>query len=170
MNGASVAVVDSYVSDFKEVGADTQALWSYNSRGALKIVNNYLEAAAENMMFGGAAPKVTNLIPSDIEIRRNHFFKPLAWVGSSWSIKNLLEFKDAQRVLVEGNVLENLWQADQQGFSLVITPRIDDFLGPWEGILDITIRLNKFINVVQGITVSGADSDGVSGTSPVPYR
>ena len=31
MNGARIAVIDSHVSDFKEVGADTQALWTYNS-------------------------------------------------------------------------------------------------------------------------------------------
>jgi len=53
MNGASVAVVDSYVSDFKEVSADTQALASWNGAGPFKIVNNYLEAAGENVIFGG---------------------------------------------------------------------------------------------------------------------
>src|SRR5437016_4191159 len=94
MNGASVAVVDSYVSDFKEVGADSQALWTYNSPGPLKIVNNYLEAAAENFMSGGADPAIANLVPSDIEIRRNHFFKPLSWITENspnlWTVKNLL--------------------------------------------------------------------------------
>ena len=30
-------------------------------------------------MFGGADPAVTNLVPSDIVLRRNHLFKPLAW-------------------------------------------------------------------------------------------
>ena len=49
----SVAVIDSYVSDFKEIGADNQALWAYNSPGPLKITNNYLEAAGENVLFGG---------------------------------------------------------------------------------------------------------------------
>src|SRR5438046_76211 len=92
MNGGSVAVVDSYVSDFKEVGADTQAVWSYNSPGPLKIQNNYLEATSENVLFCGKHPDIANLIPSDIEIRRNYFFKPLSWLGSSYSVKNLLEF------------------------------------------------------------------------------
>jgi hypothetical protein len=30
-------------------------------------------------MFGGADPAVANLVPSDIVLRRNHLFKPLAW-------------------------------------------------------------------------------------------
>jgi hypothetical protein len=30
-------------------------------------------------MFGGADPSIPDLVPSDIEIRRNHLFKPLSW-------------------------------------------------------------------------------------------
>ena len=90
----SVAIIDSYLSDFKENGNDTQALWTYNSPGPLKIVNNYLEASGENFMTGGADPAIANLVPSDIEIRRNHFFKPLSWIGMQWTVKNLLEFQE----------------------------------------------------------------------------
>jgi hypothetical protein len=162
MNGAAVAVVDSYVSDFKEVGADTQALWTYNSPGPLKIVNNYLEAAGENFMSGGADPAIANLVPSDIEIRRNHFFKPLAWIGSAWIVKNLLEFKNAQRVLVEGNLLENNWAAAQNGFSLLLTPRNQSNTAPWCVTQDITIRLNKLINIGSGINIAGRDSPNIS--------
>src|SRR5207245_7220395 len=155
MNGASVAVVDSYVSDFKEVGADTQALWSHNSPGPLKIVNNYLEAAGENVMTGGADPSITNLVPSDIEIRRNHFFKPLAWITSSWSVKNLLEFKNAQRVLVERNIFENCWAGGQTGDPVVITPRNQNGGGTWTVTKDMNIRLNKHMNNVGSVRVIG---------------
>jgi len=160
MNGAAVAVVDSYISDFKEVGADTQALWTYNSPGPLKIVNNYLEAAGENFMSGGAGPAIANLVPSDIEIRHNHLFKPLAWVGTTWSVKNLLEFKNGQRVLVEGNIFENNWAASQSGFSVLLTPRNDNGSSPWEAVQDITFRLNKLINVGNGINILGRDNAG----------
>ena len=33
LNGNSMAVIDSYVSDFKEVGADTQAVFGFNGFG-----------------------------------------------------------------------------------------------------------------------------------------
>ena len=46
MDGAYVAVVDSYISDFQEEGADTQGLLAYNTTGPLQIRNNYIEAAA----------------------------------------------------------------------------------------------------------------------------
>ena len=165
MDGISVAVVDSYVSDFKEVGADTQALWAYNSPGPFKIANNYLEAAGENVMFGGADPKIADLVPSDIEIRHNHFFKPLAWMGSAWSVKNLLEFKNAQRVLVDGNRFENNWPKAQNGFSILVTPRNQGGTAPWSIVQDITFRFNMLVNLAQGFNLAGHDSEHPSQNS-----
>ena len=79
MNSRHTAVIDSYLSDFKEVGADSQAIAGWNGAGPFRIANNYLEAAGENVMFGGADPTIRDLVPADIEIRRNHFAKPLRW-------------------------------------------------------------------------------------------
>src|SRR5678816_3181005 len=83
-----------------------------NGPGPYHIINNYIEAAAENIMFGGADAKIPNLVPSDIEIRRNHVFKPLSWkvgdpsyLGRHWAIKNLLELKNARRVTIDGNTV-----------------------------------------------------------------
>jgi len=158
MDGIRIAVIDSHVSDFKEVGADSQALWAYNTPGPIKIVNNFIEAAGENVMFGGADPQIPNCVPSDIEIRLNHFFKPLSWMGLKWTVKNLLEFKNARRVLVEKNRFENHWPAAQNGFSLLITPRNQNSKAPWSATQDITIRLNRFVNVAQGINILGTDN------------
>ena len=67
-------------------------------------------------IFGGAKPSVDNLIPSDMEIRGNHFTRPLSWRpgdpsygGTAWYVKNLFELKNGQRVLFEGNLLEHNW-------------------------------------------------------------
>ena len=130
----------------------------HNSPGPIKVVNNYLEAAGENFMAGGADPAITNLVPSDIEIRRNRFYKPLSWIGSAWSVKNLLELKNAQRVLIEGNSFENNWLAAQNGFSVLITPRNQSNGAPWSVTQDITIRLNKLVNLGQGFNISGTDT------------
>ena len=35
--------------------------------------------------------------------------------GTLWNVKNLLEFKNAQRVKVDGNVFEHMWPASQSG-------------------------------------------------------
>ena len=154
MNGASVAVIDSYVSDFKETGADSQALTAWSTTGPIKIVNNHLEGAGENLMFGGTDPTIPNAVPSDIEIRCNDFFKPLEWMQQSWVVKNLLEFKNAQRVIVEGNHFENNWPSGQSGFALLLTP--------WSVVQDITIRRNVFVNIAQGINMLGQDAPNIS--------
>ena len=96
VNSASTAIIDSYISDIHEVGADSQAICGWNGPGPFKIVNNHLEGAGENIMFGGAPPSLPNLIASDVEFRLNHVFKPLSWkrgdpayAGRHWTIKNL---------------------------------------------------------------------------------
>jgi hypothetical protein len=162
MNGAFISVIDSYISDCKEDGADSQALLAYSTVGPLKIVNNYLEGAGENVLFGGADPSIPNAVPSDIEIRCNLFFKPLNWMNELWDVKNLLEFKNAQRVLVEGNRFENCWPNAQNGFALLFTPRNQNNTAPWSVVQDITVRFNTWLNIAQGVNISGYDSPNVS--------
>ena len=79
LNSASSIVVNSHISEIHVAGYDSQAILGYNGPGPFKIVNNYLEAAGENIMFGGGDPRIAGLVPSDIEIRYNHLFKPLRW-------------------------------------------------------------------------------------------
>jgi len=138
LNSASTAVIDSHISDCHEEGADSQAIGGWNGAGPFKIVNNYLEGAGENFMLGGADPAIPNLVPSDIEFRRNHCFKPLTWrigdpsyAGRPWGIKNLFELKNAQRALIDGNIFENNWTMAQNGFAILFTVRNQDGKSPW---------------------------------------
>jgi hypothetical protein len=159
MNGNSIAVVDSYVSDFKERGADAQALWGANGAGPFRIHNNYLEGSGENLMFGGADPTISGLVPSDIEITANNFFKPEAWRSQGWSVKNLLELKNARRVLIDGNVLEQNWASAQTGFAVLFTPRNQDGGAPWSAVQDVTFSNNAVRNVGSGVNILGRDGD-----------
>ncbi len=156
-NAAFLAVVDSYFDGFREHGADSQAIVAYNTSGPIKVVNNYLSGAGENLLFGGADSADPTLVPSDIEIRGNYFFKPLSWLGSKWVIKNLLEFKSAKRVLVTENRFENIWAAGQSGFALLITPRNQDGRANWTVVEDVTVSNNRFINIGSGINILGTD-------------
>jgi hypothetical protein len=166
MNSKSISVIDSYLSDFKEVGADTQAIMGWNGPGPFKIVNNYLEGAGENVMFGGADPTIPNLVPSDIEIRRNQFSKRLSWkmgdpsyASIHWSVKNILELKNAQRVLVEGNIFENNWADAQNGFAILFTVRNQDGSAPWSVVEDVTFRNNIVRHTASGINILGQDDN-----------
>ena len=77
LNGAAIAVIDSSSLNFHQMLEDSQAIAGWDGPGPFKIVNNHLEAAGENVLFGGADPSIQGLVPSDIEVRRNHFSKPL---------------------------------------------------------------------------------------------
>jgi hypothetical protein len=71
MNGARLAVIESHVANFHDANTDSQAVGGANGPGPFKIVNNFLEATGENIMFGGSDPAIAGLVPSDIEVRRN---------------------------------------------------------------------------------------------------
>lgn len=165
-NGASLAVIDSYISDIHHLvpGYDAAAIWAWNGPGPFKIVNNYLEASAVNLFFGGEGPTVPNLVPSDIEIRGNYLFKPLSWRagdptfgGIAWNVKNLFELKNARRVLVEGNVFENSWAQTQGGFAVVFTPRNQNGTAPWSAVEDVTFVRNIIRRSTAGLNLLGWD-------------
>ncbi len=71
LNSGLTGIRNSYISDIKAVGLETQAIAGWNGTGPYVIENNYLEAAGVNVLFGGADPGIPDLVPSDITIRRN---------------------------------------------------------------------------------------------------
>ncbi|HUF92415.1 MAG TPA: right-handed parallel beta-helix repeat-containing protein [Candidatus Limnocylindria bacterium] len=167
LNGGATAVIDSHVSDWKARGEDTQAVGGWSGPGPFKLVNNYLEAAGENVMFGGGDPSLPNLVPSDIEIRRNHFAKPLTWhhrdrkhfAGTRWTVKNLLELKNARRVVIDGNLFERSWQESQGGYVIKLSPRNQDGSAPWSTVEDVTITNNVLRSAKSGIAIHGTDDE-----------
>lgn len=164
-NGAYMGVVDCRFSDIHEVGADSQAILIHQGAGPYKIVNNYIEAAGENIMIGGADPRITNRVPADITIQGNYFFKPLSWKPDdpsyaeiNWLIKNHFEIKNGERVLFEGNVCQNCWAYSQAGFSIVFTPRNQDGTADWSTCQDVTCRKNYIHNTAQGFQILSGDT------------
>jgi glycosyltransferase involved in cell wall biosynthesis len=165
LNGAALVVADSYLADFKEVGSDSQAVAGWNGPGPIRIANNYLEGAGENVLFGGGDPKVAGLVPSDIEIVGNHLRKPLAWkagergfAGTAWTVKNLLELKNARRVRIVGNVLENNWAQAQNGFAILFTVRNQDGSAPWAAVEDVDFEGNLVRGVASAVSILGQDN------------
>jgi len=269
LNGASLDVLNSFVSACAAVEIDAQAIAGFNGPGPFKISNNYLEASTENILFGGADPKISNLVPSDIEITRNLFTKPVSWrnpvlappsapaittaasggslaagthyftvvavmktegdeavsarsaearvvvatngtrvtltwsgvagadfyrvyrgtsaggenrylqsaagttsivytgsgetaatpptAGKRWNVKNLLELKNAQRVLIDGNIFEHSWAASQKGYAILLTPRNQDGTAPWSVVRNIALTNNVIQHVAGGIDILGTD-------------
>lgn len=266
VNGRELDIRNSYIAGFTST-ADAQAIAGWNGAGPIRILNNYLEASGENIMFGGADPRIPNLVPSDIDIRGNHLYKHPSWrtavlntpsrpsvsastggslaggthyfkvvavlpidgntlvsapsaeasvtVGASgavslswsavygaeayriyrgtssngqtvyvetatastsivytgagqrsgvprtsgtrWTAKNLLELKNAQRVTIDGNLLENNWSGFQFGYAVLFTPKNQEHTAPWTTVRDVAFTNNIVRHVAAGINISGYD-------------
>lgn len=167
-----IAIVDSFFTDFHCIAqtsscTDSQAIFGGIGDGPMgpyKIVNNFLEASGENIMFGGGRATAT---PQDIEVRHNHFFKPPTWMkgqsgyvggtnGNPFVVKNIFELKNAQRVLLEGNVFENCWGGfTQDGFAILLTPKNPGGCERCQ-VTDVTIRYNSIRHVGAGLQIANA--------------
>jgi hypothetical protein len=163
-----IAVINSYLNGFYCVTACTDASAVGGGYGddpisTLKIYNNFLEASGQSILFGGARSEVN---PTDIEIRRNHLFKPMIWKegepgytpvasGRPAIVKNNFELKSGIRVLFEANLLENCWGGfSQTGFSILLTPRNQNLKCPKCAVTDVTLRYNRIRNVAGAIQIA----------------
>ena len=162
LNSASTTIKNSYIAGIVSANKDTQAICGWNGPGPFTITNNYLEASGENLLFGGADPAMPSLVPSDITITRNQFSKPLAWWGQAWTVKNLLEFKNAQRVVIDGNILENNWLAGQSGYAS--SSRRGTRTAPRRGrvVQQIQFTNNVVRHVAAAINILGSDYNAPS--------
>jgi hypothetical protein len=167
------SVVDSFFTDFHCISAtgactDSQAInggLGDDQIGPYKIVDNFLESAGENILFGGGEATAT---PTDIQVSQNHMFKPLTWMkgqpgyvgganGNPFIVKNLFELKNAQRVLLDGNIMEDSWGGfSQVGFGILITPINQSNLCPVCQVTDVTIRYNSISHVAAGLQIANA--------------
>lgn len=153
LNGISEAVIDSWLSECHARGQDAQGVAGWGGPGPYLIENNFIEASGEIILFGGADPRIQNVTPSDITIRRNHLFKPLSWGKGVWLVKAVFELKHARRVLFEGNILENHWADGQTGFAIVIQSVSQDNRAPWSTVRDVLIQDNVIKNSSSGINL-----------------
>ncbi len=179
LNGTTnVAVVDSYFNDFHCIAGtgsctDSHAISGGNSTtqdGPYKIQDNFLEASGEAILFGGGPATMT---PADIQVLNNHFWKPMQWKlgepnfvggpdGHPFIVKNHFELKNAVRVLVEANLMENSWGGfSQTGGAILLTPRnqptkggLGPYVCPLCQVTDVTIRYVQISHGGGGIQMA----------------
>jgi hypothetical protein len=181
----NAAVVDSYFSDFHCIAATGQCVDAHavaggvsdTQDGPFKIQDNFLEASGEAILFGGGAATAT---PTDIQILNNHFWKPWQWMkgnvpfvggpdGHPFIVKNHLEIKNAVRVLVEANLMENSWGGfSQTGYGILLTPKNQHTLSgsnvcPICQVTDVTIRYVHISHAGGGIQMATILSGNGSG-------
>jgi hypothetical protein len=170
------AVIDSYLNDFHCVSVTGQCIDAHavsggvsdTQDGPFKIQDNFLEASGEAIMFGGGPATLT---PTDIQIIGNHFWKPWQWMkgspnfvggtdGNPFIVKNHLELKNAVRVLIEANLMENCWGGfSQTGYGILLTPKNQHTqqgpnVCPLCQVTDVTIRYSHISHGGAGIQMA----------------
>lgn len=161
LNGRGQTVTRCYIRNIWKAGDESQALAGWTGPGPITIRDNYLEAASENILFGGADAASADRIPSDILIEGNDLSKNLAWKGVSgtYVVKNLFELKVARRVTVRNNRFEHNWVDGQAGAGIVFTLRNSDCSAPWGVLEDVLFEDNVIDDSYAGFNILGR-SDG----------
>jgi hypothetical protein len=168
MDTQSIGIVDSDCDEIHYNGNDSQCFFGYNGSGPFLIQNNFIQAAGENIMFGGADPTITNLVPSDITIVGNLVQKNTEWNGEpapyNWVVKNLFELKNAQRVLLDGNVMQFTWSAGQAE-ALILRGVNQSGTCIWCVVQDVTVTHNRIQHAPIGIVMANPDTGTQSQTT-----
>jgi len=152
LNSAATTIKNSYIEGFGFAGEETQGICGWTGTRNAKIINNYIEGGAENIMFGGSDPASADLIPTDIEIRGNHLNKPESW-SKNITVKTLFELKNSKKVQFIDNLLTN----NYKGSAFRITVRNQDNGAPFSTVEDILIKDNVIKNAGEGINILGKD-------------
>jgi hypothetical protein len=162
-NASQVSIINSDIRGIRAAGQDSQAIAGWNTPGPIVISNNYLEAAGENVLFGGADINIPDVVPSDIIVDANFMTKDVAWRGSNWTVKNLFELKAARRVTVRRNTFQYNWGGGQSGFAIVFTPRNQNGKNPWVVVEDVEFSGNIVNHSGSAFNLLGHDDMFPSG-------
>jgi hypothetical protein len=165
VNSAGVRI---YRSRFRDIhhAQDASCVAGWSGSKDLIVEDCYGEASGENVIFGGSDCDGEANIPQDLIFRRNYWTTPPWWKSkpNGCTVKNLMEFKNAKRVLVEDSDLSFSWADGQTGFGIVLTVRNQDGGNPYAVVEDVTFRRVVCRDTVQGIQILGTDDTHPSGT------
>lgn len=153
LNSARTVIKNSYIEGFAGKNDESQGICGWTGTRDVKILNNYVEGGAENIMFGGSDPANAELIPANIEITGNVLFKPESWKQNGFTVKTLFELKNAKNVKFTKNHLANNWE----GSAFRITVRNQDGRAPFSTIEDVEISGNIIDGAGEGVNILGSD-------------
>jgi PKD domain len=169
-DSTKASIVDSHISNINGASYESKAIAVDNTVGILGFVNNYLEAGASNILFGGSIPNVvtgagTKIVGTkDVEFRRNRCHKPLAkralTGAQKWNSENNFEIKSGQYFVIEGNLFDTSWDGESplsRQRWLVNLRVATDTAGDKSILRDIQFTSNKLKQGANGLLIIGKD-------------
>jgi len=140
LNSAASAVIDSYLSECHANGQDAQAICGWNGPGPFKIVNNYLEASGENVMFGAPIRR------TPISSLRHRDPSQLLLQAARLASQRRVDGEEPARAeagpagVDSGKHLRELLANAQTGFAIVIWSVNQAGNAPWAVTQDVWFR------------------------------
>ena len=201
----------SYIEKIHWWASESHAFSGGFMSGPYKVAHNWMEGGSNTFFNGGSAVDAKGGPANDGEIRGNFFGRDLGYrfltgnAGNSpappfgcgpleapgtngncpmsWAVKNSLELKLGERVLVDGNMICCSWADAQSGYVIVSNPRTtsggtdggvyDPISGqPLTAINNVTITNNWISSTPQGMelgTRSLGPGDGGGISQPEDY-
>ena len=144
-------------------GASADVSVSLGATGSTTIAWSAVSGATSYRIYGRSAGSltqywtITGTTFTDSGVAGTGSSVPTT-AGQKWTVKNLIELKNAKLVLIEGNVIENCWKADQKGYAVLFTP-VNLGLSAWTAsVQDIVFQYNTVRHVGAGVQVNGRDT------------
>jgi hypothetical protein len=147
LNCRAVTVSNSYVEGFQYQTTESKAIGAWNAAGPFTIVNNFLEAAGVNVMFGGNDCRIPGVGPTGLNFQRNTCYKRPIWRGSRHGVKNLFELKNLRNGVISENTFDGCWTDAQTGDGVLFTPRNQDGTRPDSLVAGIRFTYNLLRNI-----------------------
>lgn len=166
VNCADLLVDECSFNDYYQIGSDSQAISGSNGCRNHVIRNSNLEAASENIMYGGADAASELMYPRDVLIEGCNFTKKEAWKGKGYAMKCLLEMKNIQGLTIRRNKFNGCWKdAWGNAPAIVLKSANQGGTNPTARTTNVLIEENTIENVGTYLLLVGKD-DGpyLSGT------
>lgn len=124
------AVTDSWFEGIKHTGSEASAILLHCGK-RMAANNNYFEGSTQVTMVGGFVSANEKCVPENLEMRDNALVKPLSWLpgnahftnplyaGTSFAVKNSVEFKSGRYVTFKGNYVLRSWSAGQEYMVII---------------------------------------------------
>ena len=155
LNSANTRITNSYFAEFHSDFQDAGAITGINGPGPYQIINNYIEAAGVNILFGGAVPNIPGLVPSNILVAKNDFMKLLSY--KNWdkvdpaTYAAIVRADPNRAVVYRGRMIPNYVIHTIGAYTPIVKNMFELKIGQ-----DVTVIANTFTN-----TYVQADQFGV---------
>lgn len=156
-NGPDCHIHANYIDRIFHRAQETQAICAWNDCRGLRIGNNYLRAASEGVMIGGADAHDLASTPGDVMLIGNVITKDPAWVGKGFVVKTGIEIKNCSGFIIMDNDVSYCWQDGQVGYILQLTVRNQDGGNSWATVENGLILSNRFSHAASCVNILGLD-------------